>query len=104
MPERDWLHSGANIARQGLPECIDIKEAVYLRMAPEDVRDVFSMPGAVGEDLNEFALFSRFFPSIREEAVFWYRAGRGRGVILWTEDVMQFVPDALINEVLRSTR
>ncbi len=101
MLERNGFGSGADAARKGLPDCIDIKEAVYMRMAPEGTLDTPSTSARINEEF-EFTLFRRFFPSIREEAVFWYRAGKGRGVILWTERSMQFVPKARFDEMLQS--
>lgn len=101
MLERNGFGSGTDAARQGLPDCIDIKEAVYMRMAPEDTLDTPSTSASINEEFG-FTLFRRFFPSIREEAVFWYQAGKGRGVILWTENSMQFVPKARLDEMLQS--
>ncbi len=99
MLERNGFGSGADAVRKGLHDCIDIKEAVYMRMAPEDTFNTPSTSASINEEF-ELALFRRFFPSIREEAVFWYRAGKGRGGILWTEISMQFVPVARFDEML----
>jgi hypothetical protein len=101
MLERNEFGSGSDAARQRLPDCIDIKEAVYMRMAPAAALDTLSISEPINEEF-ELALFRRFFPSIREEAVFWYRAGKGRGMILWTDSSMQFVPNARFDEMLHA--
>jgi len=44
----------------------------------------------------ERALARRFFPSLFEEAHFWFLAGRGRGAVVLTPSSIEFVPQTAI--------
>jgi len=76
-------------------EPIDIREAIYLRMASSNVRSAFKRGGPTTHKI-ETALARRFFPSLFEEAHFWFLAGRGRGAVVLTPNSIEFVPQAAI--------
>lgn len=96
MLDQDALHSG-------FPDCFDIRESVYLRMVPKGAaRDHARSASNYGE--LESVAFRRFFSSIREAAVFCFQAGVGRGVVLWTKNSMQYVPERQIPQTLCSAR
>lgn len=80
-------------------DCIDIREAVYLRMAPDDVRMDLKLSGSMTDEA-EAKIFQRLFPSMREEALFWYQAGRGRGVVLCAGRSVVYVPESRLQERL----
>jgi len=72
-------------------DCIDIRDAVYLRMAPREIREEVRLRGSVTDEI-EAKIFERMFPAIREEALFWYRAARGRGIVLCEGTSISYVP------------
>lgn len=87
--------SKAKSKRASMVEPIDIREAIYFRMAPGNVRSAFKR----GEPMThkiETALARRFFPSLFEEAHFWFLAGRGRGAVVLTPNAVEFVPQTAI--------
>jgi hypothetical protein len=74
---------------------IDIQEAIYFRMASGDVRNALKRGGPMTRKI-ETALALRFFPSLFEEAHFWFLAGRGRGAVVLTPNAIEFVPQTAI--------
>jgi hypothetical protein len=82
------------------PNSIDIREAVYLRMAPSDVRDQIRIHGSVTDEL-EAKIFERMFPAMTEEAIFWFQAGQGRGLVLCNGPSIRFVPQPRLTEVFQ---
>src|SRR5260370_42045433 len=96
MLEQDALHSG-------FPDCLDIRESVYLRMVAEDTTHN-PAPSASNYGEWESVALRRFFLSIREAAVFCFQAGAGRGVVLWTKNSMQYVPERQIRQTLEIGR
>lgn len=91
------LSSGVD-GRQGqCLDCIEIREAVYLRMASGEVRE--AVQKQVGEEL-ESTIFERLFPTVRAEAVSRYKASNCRGIVLWRERSIQYVPEGRIGDAL----
>ena len=88
------------ICTSDLDNCPDIREAVYLRTTPDDVRDEVRRAGSISEE-NEAKIFRGLFPSMREEALFWYQAGKGRGVVLCDGPEILYVPRTEIENALR---
>lgn len=84
-----------------VPDCIDIRDAVYLRMAPPEIRDEVKCRGSVTGEL-EARIFSRMFPAIREEALFWYQAGCGRGLVLCHVPSILYVPQRILGRFFPS--
>ncbi len=60
------------------PDYIDIREAVYLRMASPEVCEEVKARGSVTEEI-EGRIFERMFPAMREEAIFRHQAGDRHG-------------------------
>jgi hypothetical protein len=85
------------------PNCIDIRDAVYLRMAPCEVREEVRFQGSITEEL-EAKIFEWMFPAIREEALFWYQAGKGRGIVVCEGASMTYVPAHHLAEFLQAAR
>lgn len=82
-----------------VPNCVDIRDAVYLRMAPSDIREEVGIRRAVSDEL-EAKIFARMFPAMTEEAIFWYQAGKGRGLVLCEGASIKYVPQQNLSEVL----
>ncbi|HXJ40116.1 MAG TPA: hypothetical protein VNH18_12635 [Bryobacteraceae bacterium] len=76
-------------------EPIDIREAIYFRIASSNVRSALTRGGPMTHEI-ETALARRFFPSLFEEAHFWFLAGRGRGAVVLTASLIEFVPQTAI--------
>jgi hypothetical protein len=90
----------AMIRGDELQESIDIRDAVYLRMAPEGVRDELKHSRSTTDEI-ESRIFERMFPSMTEKAVFWYQAGKGRGIVLCDGPSITYVPQASLEPALR---
>jgi hypothetical protein len=84
-----------------VPDCIDIREAVYLRMAPPEIRDEVRTQGAVTDQI-EAKIFARTFSAITEEAIFWYQAGQGRGIVLCEGASIRYVRQQSLSQVLQT--
>jgi hypothetical protein len=81
--------------------CVEISESVYLRMASRDVREEVRMLGSITDEL-EAKIFERMFPAMTDEAIFWYRAGKGRGLVLCEGPSIVYVAEQSLSQLLQT--
>ncbi|MCZ2074179.1 MAG: hypothetical protein LC130_04165 [Bryobacterales bacterium] len=103
MRETDPVASTSYANTPDLPDCVDIRQSIYLRIGASAVGQLNIESQMSGAAL-EYAAFQRLFPSICAEAALWYGAGKGRGLVLWKRSSMQYIPASCIGAMLRSTR
>jgi hypothetical protein len=93
------MRNSDNHGRPAASDVIDITSDVCCRMAPFEIRAELSGQNALSEELRD-GILARFYPSLREQAFFCAAATRQRGLVVFEQDRIRYVPEPRVNSTL----
>jgi hypothetical protein len=80
-------------------DVIDITSDVCCRMAPFEIRPELSAANAVSEELQD-GILGRLYSSLREQAFFCAAGTRQRGLVVFEQERIRYVPEHRLDSSL----